>query len=162
MAASRFDREYYDRFYRDPRTRVTSPADTNVLVAFVAAYLQHIGQPVRRVLDLGCGIGLWRKPLATHFPRARYVGVEISDYLCTKFGWQRGSAVDYRADEPFDLVICQGVLQYLTDKDARRALANLTRLVRGAVYVEALTKLDWRMHCDRERTDGAVRLPYQR
>ena len=54
--------------------------------------------------------------------------------------------VDYRAHdpaEPFDLVICQGVLPYLNEADAKKALRNLARLSRGALYIEAVAREDW-------------------
>jgi hypothetical protein len=36
--------------------------------AFVCSYLQFLRVPVRRVLDVGCGIGLWRDLIARHYP----------------------------------------------------------------------------------------------
>jgi predicted TPR repeat methyltransferase len=78
---------------------------------------EYVRVPVRRVLDVGCGIGLWREAVQRHFPGASYHGVEFSEYLVERFGWERGSVVDYAAHdpaEPFDLVICQGVLPYLS------------------------------------------------
>ena len=99
--------------------------------------------PVKRVLDVGCGIGLWKGIMAQHFPLASYQGVEISPYLCERFGWQQGSVVDYAASEPFDFVICQGVLPYLSEADVQKAMRNLARLSRGALYVEAVAREDW-------------------
>lgn len=153
-----FDERYYQRYYRDTRTQVSSSAEVEALGDFVCAYLRHLGQPVRRVLDLGCGLGHFQHSLARHYPRAHYTGVEVSEYLCQEYGWERGSVVDYRAKTPFDLVICQGVLQYLGHRDAARAVENLGRLCRGALYLEALTTEDWADACDRDRTDGDVYL----
>jgi hypothetical protein len=51
--------------------------------------------------------------------------------------------LDYRAKAPFDLVICQGVLPYLSAADARLAMRNLGQLSQGALYVEAITREDW-------------------
>ena len=65
---------------------------------------------------------------------------------------------EYHSKREFDLVICQGVLQYLDDKSATAAIANLAPLTRGALFLEALTSLDWQTNCDREVTDGDVRL----
>ena len=155
-----FDRAYFDRYYRNPKTRVVTRKGTQKLATFVASYLKHVDLPVRRILDIGCGLGLWREALQPHFPRASYQGVEISDYLCQEYGWARGSVVDYRAsrNRPYDLVICQGVLQYLSDGNARQAIANLADLTRGALYLEALTAADWKESCDRRNTDGGVYL----
>ena len=140
-----FDEAYYERFYFDKKTSVVDPGHVERLGAFVCSYLQYLRVPVARVLDVGCGIGLWRDVVARHFPLATFHGVEYSDYLCGRFGWERGSVVDYRASAPFDLVICQGVLPYLSADDAKAAMVNLGRLSQGALYVEAVTREDWEL-----------------
>lgn len=157
-AATQFDADYYDRFYRDRKTQVTSPETIAKLARFVTAYLDAIDVSVASVLDVGCGLGWWRDALATTMPDADYRGVEISDYLVEEFGWDHGSVVDYESDEPSDLVICQGVLQYLPNTAAADALENLTELCAAALYLEALTKADWDDNVDRDRTDGNVHL----
>ena len=138
---TRFDKDYYQRFYFDARTAVVSRAEMKARARLIGAYANHIGLPVRRVLDAGCGIGLLRAPLRRAFPRATYTGLEYSEYLCKRFGWVRGSLATYD-DEPFDLVVCYDVLQYLDDRTATRALANLARLTRGVLYLSALTARD--------------------
>jgi predicted TPR repeat methyltransferase len=138
-----FDAAYYERFYFDKKTSVVDHEHLDRLGAFVCSYLQYLRVPVRRVLDVGCGIGLWRELIAKHYPHASYHGVEYSEYLCGRFGWERGSVLDYRAKAPFDLVICQGVLPYLSAADLKVALRNLGRLSNGALYVEAITSEDW-------------------
>jgi 2-polyprenyl-3-methyl-5-hydroxy-6-metoxy-1,4-benzoquinol methylase len=126
--------------------------------ALIASALRQCQIPVRRILDAGCGIGLLQKPFKEFMPRARYEGLEASEYLCGRFGWSFGSIVDFAADNPYDLVICYDVLQYLPDAEASRAIANLKQLSGGALYVSALTTEDWRNNCDRSRTDRAVHL----
>ena len=49
-----FDATYYDRFYLDPKTRAMGAEDFRVLGDFVCSYVRYLGQPVKRVLDLGC------------------------------------------------------------------------------------------------------------
>ncbi|MFI5309384.1 MAG: methyltransferase domain-containing protein, partial [Polyangiales bacterium] len=132
MRAFSFDRRYYDRFYRNPRTRVSTAKQTAALGRFVCSYLDYLELPVRRVLDAGCGLGRWRDVITAHYPRARYQGIEVSEYLCQEYGWTRASIASYRPRGRFDLVICQGVLQYLGDAQARAAIANLARVCRGA------------------------------
>jgi len=159
----RFDADYYRRFYADPRTRVSDLAAVRKLVTFVASYLRYLGVPVRSILDLGCGLGHWRTAAREAWPRARHHGVEYSAGLCARFGWTRGSIVDFdptalRRDGTFDLVVCQGVLQYLDDREAGSAIDNLGRWCGGAIYLEALTELDWAENCDQSRTDGRVHL----
>lgn len=155
-SSERFDRAYYERFYESATTRVISREDVERLGDFVCSYLRHLDVPVRRVLDVGCGLGWWRPVIERHFPGAAYTGVELSAYLCQRYGWTRASIVDYRPRGRFDLVLCQGVLQYLGHRDARRAIENLARWTRGALYLEALTREDWERHCDRDLTDGDV------
>jgi SAM-dependent methyltransferase len=151
-----FDRAFYERFYGYPRLRAGDRAELARLGDFVCGYLRYLRQPVRRVLDLGCGFGLWREVVVEHFPRARYTGVEASEFLCERYGWTPGSVVDFRARGAFDLVICTDVLQYLPDADAAKAIENLGRLCRGALYLGALTREDWEQNCDRERTNPDV------
>lgn len=79
-----FDEAYYQRYYFDKKTCVVDPAHVARLGAFVCSYLKYLRVPVKRVLDLGCGIGLWRDALALHFPGVAYHGVEYSDYLCAR------------------------------------------------------------------------------
>lgn len=138
-----FDEAYYQRYYFDKKTSVVDPAHAERLGTFVGSYLKYLRVPVRRVLDMGCGIGLWRETVARHFPEASYHGVEFSEYLCERYGWERGSVVDYRSAEPFDFVVCQGVLPYLSPSDLKLALRNLGRLCRGALYVEAVAREDY-------------------
>ncbi|QNP60871.1 class I SAM-dependent methyltransferase [Paenacidovorax monticola] len=138
-----FDEAYYQRYYFDKKTSVVDPAHAERLGTFVGSYLKYLRVPVRRVLDMGCGIGLWRETVARHFPDASYHGVEFSEYLCERYGWERGSVVDYRSAEPFDFVVCQGVLPYLSPSDLKLALRNLGRLCRGALYVEAVAREDY-------------------
>jgi SAM-dependent methyltransferase len=155
---ARFGSAYFRKYYLDRETRVVTPAEMHSRAALLTAILRQAQIPVRRILDAGCGIGLLRKPFAELLPRARYTGLELSEYLCRKYGWENGSVADYEPREPFDLVICYDVLQYLPDQEAGRALGNLARLSRAIVYVSALTQEDWLQNCDRRRTDRAVHL----
>ncbi len=157
-AGDAFGPAYFRHFYLNPATRVITAAEMRARARLIAAILVQTEVPVRSILDAGCGIGLLRKPFAEVLPRARYVGLEASDYLCARFGWVKGSVVDYRPAKPGDLAICYDVLQYLDDRRAAAAIANFSRMTRAALYVSALTQEDWRANCDRSRTDGAVHL----
>jgi len=155
---SLFDEAYYQRFYFDKKTSVVDPKHMERLGTFVCSYLKYLRVPVERVVDVGCGIGLWKDIVARHFPGARYQGVEFSAYLCERYGWQQGSVVDYAADDgPFDFVVCQGVLPYLSPPDLKAALGNLGRLCRGALYLEAVSREDYeRDIVDEDLTDPAL------
>lgn len=158
LKAPRFDREYYRRYYFDPRTAVISHAEMRARARLIAAYTLHIGQPVRRILDAGCGIGAMRRTLLRELPRSAYVGLELSEYLCERYGWERGRVERYAAQAPFELIVCYDVLQYLNDRQAAAAVANLARLCRGVLYFTVLTRQDWLHNCDRRRTDANVHL----
>lgn len=156
---SAFGADYYRQFYEDPRTRSVDPEQVRRQVEFLAAYLRHLDIPVRQVLDVGCGLGLMREALEREFPGVRYHGVDHSRYVCERFGWVQASVVDYAPSRRFDLVICHDVLQYLGNRDAARAIENLSRLSRKALLLAVLTREDWEHgSCDPERTDTAVRL----
>jgi SAM-dependent methyltransferase len=155
---TRFDRAYYQRYYFDARTAVASRSEMRARARLIAALAAHAGLPVRRILEAGCGTGVLRAELLRLLPRAHYVALESSDYLCRRYGWHRGRIEEYRSSAPFDLVICYDVLQYLTDRAAQSALANFGRLCRGALYFSALTRHDYEHNCDRSRTDAGVHL----
>lgn len=158
LESGRFDSTYYRRFYLTPATRAMSRAETEQRGRLIAAAVQQIDLPVNRILDAGCGLGWFRKPMLKAFPKARYTGVEYSEYLCQEYGWSQGSVVDYRSRYPFDLVICCDVLQYLDDKAAAKAIGNLARLSRGALYLHVPTEQDFRERMDPQGTDINVHL----
>jgi SAM-dependent methyltransferase len=137
---------------------VISRAEMQARARLIGAFLALNGCRVKSILDVGCGLGLMRATLLRANPRASYVGLEVSEYLCKRYGWIRGSICDYAPRRKFDLIVCHDVLQYLDARDAARALANLGRLARGVLYLSALTERDWRENCDRRYTDSDVHL----
>lgn len=155
---TRFDRGYYEKYYLDSKTAAVSGAEMRARALLIAAYTAHVGMPVKRILDAGCGIGLLRAPLLRALPNAQYTGLEISEYLCQRYGWVQGTIDGYRPKRQFDLVICYDVMQYLDDRAAGRAIANFGRLCRGVLYFSALTSHDWKHNCDQSRTDPDVHL----
>ena len=147
-----FDKAYYDRYYRNPQTRVFTPSVARRQAAFIASYLKHLEIPITNILDIGCGVGTVLKTLGKEFPRAQTRGVEHSGYLCRRYGWVAGSVVDYRSDHPYDLVVCNDVLGYLNDKACTKALANLAELSSSVLFLGVLTREDYEI-CDQNRTD---------
>jgi SAM-dependent methyltransferase len=154
----RFDHDYYQRYYYDPRTSVTDRREMWRRARLIAAYADHVCMPVRTILDAGCGTGLLRAPLKRLIRGASYTGLESSEYLCERYGWERGSIQSFKPHAPFDLMICYDVLQYLDRAAASRAIDNFSRLCRGVLYFTALTRGDWEHNCDRTRTDSDVHL----
>jgi 2-polyprenyl-3-methyl-5-hydroxy-6-metoxy-1,4-benzoquinol methylase len=153
----RFDKAYYDRFYRNPSTRAVTPAAARRHASFVYAYLAHLQIPVRRLIDVGCGVGTMLRALSRLYPSARCDGVEVSTYLCRRYGWRPGSVVDFDAPAPYDLVVCHDVLAYLDDRNCARAIDNLARVCRGAACIGVITADD-ADRFDPKRTDLEQRL----
>ena len=153
-----FDRAYFKQYYYSRATRVTTAAEMKVRAEVISAILKQSQLPVRNLLDAGCGIGLMRTAFKSTLPKARYTGLEASDYLCRRYGWVQDSIAAYRPAKPFDLLICYDVMQYLDDREAARALANFARLTNVGLYFSALTSADWRNNCDRTLTDSNVHL----
>jgi SAM-dependent methyltransferase len=148
-----FDEAYYRRYYHDPLTAVTSRSEMRQRAELIATCVRYIGLPVNRILDAGCGVGLLRAPLLRRLPRAQYTGLEASEYLCRRYGWQHGTLQTLADDTQYELVVCYDVLQYLGREAARQAIAKLARVCRGALYFGALTSGDWHHNCDQSRTD---------
>ena len=145
-----FDAGFYQRYYVDAATRVASRADSLRLGRMICAWTDYLGFRVHRVLDAGCGLGQMRVPVRQFFPRASYTGLEVSEYLCRRHGWVRGSLADYRPRAPFD---CDrhDVLHCRRTRDVR-ALMNSAG-VAGPVLQRADPR---RRNADRSRTDSAV------
>lgn len=158
MTTRSFDARFYQRFYMNPRTRVTTREEMARRAGMVAALVKQLEIPVKRILDAGCGLGWLRAPLLEAFPGAVYVGLEVSEHLCRQHGWVRKSLAEYRPRGRFDLLICYDVMQYLPDREAAQAMANLARLSRGALYFHAPTLEDWRDNADRSCSDGDINL----
>ena len=158
QSKERFGPEFYRRHYADPRTRVVTKAEMSRRADLVAAFVRHGEHRVRSILDVGCGLGLMREKLLERFPRARYVGLEASAYLCERHGWEHGSAATFDPGRRFDLVVCYDVLQYLTSRQAAAAIRNLGRLCAGVLHFGALTTEDWELYCDQRNSDRDVHL----
>ena len=154
-AADRFDAAYYRRHYAG-RGRVHSAREIARLVAGVAGLAAWLGVEVASVLDVGAGPGLWRDWFRRHRPAVRYRSTDVSPYACERYGHERRDVSRWRARERFDLVVCQGVLQYLDDAAAARAIDNLGAMCRGLLYLEAITAHDLAETVDPAATDTAV------
>jgi hypothetical protein len=157
-ADAQFDETYYRRYYEDSRTRVHDAAKIAHLARGVTEMVQWYGGRLDSVLDVGAGAGLWRDWFAKHRPQSKYRSTEFSAYACEAYGHEQRDISRWRARERFDLIVCQGVLQYLTDTDCASAIENLGVMARGFLYLEAITKKDFEEVCDQGKTDGAVHL----
>jgi SAM-dependent methyltransferase len=145
-----YDSAYFHRWYRDPRTRVTSERalERKVHLALSAAEYM-LGRRVRTVLDIGCGEARWFVALKRARPGIVYTGVESSEYAVETFGASRnikrgsfGTLRTLKLRGPFDLIVCADVLQYVQKQDLGRGLREIRRLLRDVAYVEAYARED--------------------
>jgi predicted TPR repeat methyltransferase len=151
-----FGADYFDRFYESRTTRVYGPKEIARLARGVTGMIGWLGGEIETVLDAGAGVGLWRDWFARHRPEVRYRSTDVSAYACERYGHEQRDIARWRARERFDLVVCQGVLQYLGDDDADQALHNLAAMSRGFLFLEVVTARDLVEVCDTSKTDLAV------
>ncbi|HVR44842.1 MAG TPA: class I SAM-dependent methyltransferase [Thermoanaerobaculia bacterium] len=144
-----YDRTYFDRWYRNPRTRITSPEELRRRAGMIVATAEVVlGRRVETVLDVGCGEGRWRAPLLTLRPSATYLGLETSEYAVERFGRprniRRGSFEDLASMEarPFDLLLCCDVLHYLDPSQIDLGLPAISRLTAGVACLDVTTRED--------------------
>jgi SAM-dependent methyltransferase len=145
-----YDSAYFDRWYRDPRTRVTSERALDRKVHLAVSAAEYIlGRRVRRVLDVGCGEARWSVALKRIRRGIEYVGVESSDYAVHTFGSSRnvrqgsfGSLKTLRLRGPYDLIVCADMLQYVPTPDLAVGLREIRRLLGGVAYIEAYARED--------------------
>lgn len=150
MPAKPYDRAYFDRWYRDGRTRVHARGALARKVGFAVAACEHLlERPLRSVLDVGCGEGAWQPLLQALRPGVRYAGVDSSAYAVGRYGRRRnlrlgrfGQLGDLGLDGPFDLVVCSDVLHYVPAREIPRGLEALAELLHGVAFIEVFTGAD--------------------
>jgi 2-polyprenyl-3-methyl-5-hydroxy-6-metoxy-1,4-benzoquinol methylase len=152
----RFDEAYYHRFYESPQTRVYSAEEHASLAEFVFAFARWNHIEMKSVLDIGAGVGMWKSWIQKHQKGVQYTGTEVSQAMCKKHGYLHRDIARWRDRKKHDLIICQGVLQYLPDPDVAPAIANIAAMSRGLVYIEVTTRSDLRDRCDKARTDTDI------
>jgi hypothetical protein len=157
-ASAAFGAAYYERFYETQATQVHDAQRIAQLGIGLVGMLRWFGQDVRQVLEVGAGPGYLRDWFAAAHPHVGYRSTEYSEYACTRYQHERLDVAERALRERFDLVVCQGVLQYLSADAAERAIVNLARMSRGFLYLEIVTTADARDVCDRERSDLAIHL----
>jgi SAM-dependent methyltransferase len=163
-----YDRDYYRRWYQDPSTRVGYARSTLRKAALAVAAAEFIlERPIRTVLDVGCGDGLWLAALKKLRRKVEYTGIDPSEYVVERLGRTHdirlgtlGTLRRVKLDRAFDLVVCADVIQYVDDDELRRGLTDIRRLAGGVAYVEAFAAED-QMVGDRDgwhdRSERALR-----
>lgn len=153
-----YDREYFDRWYRDPADRVATIESLRRKVRLAVSVAEFLlGRPIRTVVDVGCGEAPWYPILRTLRKDVRYIGIESSEYALGRFGAarniRRGSLATLatlRLPRSVDLVVCADVLQYVETHEIERGLKAIHRMLAGVAYIESFTSVD-AMEGDRDR-----------
>jgi SAM-dependent methyltransferase len=143
-----YDRDYFDRWYRDGGIGGRQRLARKVALA-VATAEYHLERPLRTVLDIGCGEGAWRAPLLKLRPAAQYLGFDSSEYAVARHGRRRNLHFARFADfaslrpcAPADLVVCSDVLHYLEAREIDRGLPGLAELCGGVAFLETFARED--------------------
>jgi len=146
----RYDRAYFDRWYRHPETRIRTEGELRYKVAMVVATAELVlGRAVRSVLDVGCGEARWFPELRRIRPKVRYTGVDSSDYVVGRFSRTRNvrkgsfetiGELGLRGE--FDVIVCADVMHYLDRPELRDGLAALVPLLRGVAYFDIAVRED--------------------
>jgi len=146
----RYDRAYFDGWYRRSELAIGSRAALRRSVALVVAATESIlARPIRSVLDVGCGEGRWQPALHRIRPNASYLGIDSSEYAIRRYGGRRNLRLgsfegldEHRFERPFDLIVCSDVLHYLSPDQIGKGLPELVDLAGGVALLEVFTSKD--------------------
>lgn len=145
-----YDQAYFDHWYRTPGHRVgqKSLLERKVRMALAVAEY-HLGHPVRTVLDVGCGEGVWRAALLVERPHLNYLGIDASAYAVRRYGRARNlklvrfeQLAEVRFDAPVDLLVCADVVHYLKTSVVKRGLQGFAELCDGVAFIETFARGD--------------------
>ena len=144
----RYDRAYFDRWYRE--RRIGSPADLARVVALAIAMTEQVlARPLRSVLDVGAGEGRWQPIVHRLRPRARYAGVDSSAWAIEKWGARRNlrlGSIDtldqLGLDGPFDLVVASDILHYLATPVLKAGMTQIMAVLGGVAFLPTFTVQD--------------------
>jgi predicted TPR repeat methyltransferase len=150
MTRKAYDRAYFEKWYRHPRHAVTSRYQLERKVTLAVAVAEYyLGRPIRNVLDVGCGEGVWRAPLRKLRPDVDYLGLDSSEYAIERYGRARnlrlatfGQLEHLRFDHRFDLIVCSDVLHYLQPAELRKGLHGIAEMLQGVAFLELFTSSD--------------------
>ena len=150
MTEKRYDRAYFDRWYRGDHPAVGTEEDLRRAVALALAATESIlARPLETVLDVGCGEGRWQPVLRELRPEAAYLGIDSSEYAVERYGEERnlrlGRFGDLRYhvfDEPFDLVVCSDVLHYLSSEEILEGVDALAEHTGAVAVIDVFTEED--------------------
>jgi SAM-dependent methyltransferase len=127
--------EYYERLKAVEEQHPWALAMRSLALDLLRRCADGIERP--RVLDAGCGTGLFLLECGEQHAAAALTGFDLSLHGL-RAAWQRGLrrlAAAHCVELPFpsgefDVVVCQDVLQHLTPVEARQTLQEFARVLR--------------------------------
>ncbi len=145
-----YDRTYFDRWYRHENLGIGSrQALVRKARLAISTAEYYLGRPIRNVLDIGCGEGVWQPVLKAERPKISYLGLDSSEYVVERFGRTRnirlatfGQLGELRFDEGFDLIVCSDVLHYVRTPELKRGLRGIAEQLQGVAFLELFTADD--------------------
>jgi SAM-dependent methyltransferase len=145
-----YDEAYFEKWYRDPRTRVHAPDSVRRKVRMVVGVTEYfLGRKLRSVLDVGAGEGTWGREIRRMRPGVRYLGVDPSEWVVARHGRRRNIRLGSFEELPtlqlgrsHDLIVCADMLQYVPDAALKRGIRHLASLLAGVAFLEAYTSGD--------------------
>ena len=145
-----YDRSYFDRWYRQENLGIGSrQALVRKARLAISTAEYYLGRPIRNVLDIGCGEGVWQPVLKAERPKISYLGLDSSEYVVERFGRTRnirlatfGQLGELRFDEGFDLIVCSDVLHYVRTPELKRGLRGIAEQLQGVAFLELFTADD--------------------
>lgn len=165
---SRFDAEYYRRFYLDPETSVATQAEVDLRAAAIYYTARSFDIPVRKVIDVGGGIGLFGSSFKRLDRAIHYTLLEPSGDALRIAKEARGADIDLALCESassfegdgkgYDVVLCAGVVQYLDEGEVEDLFDKLGEMTRYLLFFETFTEEDLRKRrIDKRSDDGHAR-----
>ena len=143
MPPSRFDKAYFEKWYRNRRHRVVTPSMIGRKARLAVAMAEYyLGRPFRNCLDIGCGEGQWQPVLQKLRPGIRYTGVDPSPYAINRFGHRRNLVCGSFGNLPvlarsYDLIISSDSLYYVPENELIAGLEILVPRLAGVAFLEA-------------------------
>lgn len=151
MPRNTFDESFFKRFYAG------SPVHSRRKIESLATAVHNLcawwDVGISNVLDVGAGRGYWRDWYVAHHRRVSVRSIDASNHACLKYNHEPRDISTWQPNRGYDLVICQSVLQYLSNKNADSAIHHLAAATKQVMYLEVPTSFDLRSVIDRQSTD---------
>lgn len=151
MPRNTFDEPFFKRFYSS--TPVHSRRKIESLATAVHNMCAWWDVGISSVIDVGAGLGYWRDWYTSNHPRVKVRSIDVSEHACATYHHELRDISTWQPNRGFDLVICQSVLQYLSNSKAEAAIENLAVATKRVMYLEVPTLSDLKYVVDRQSTD---------